>query len=224
MDYLEEQIALFDQRIARCIEDQDQQGQTPPADGDAGSVSNGPQDTDTSAKAQVLPPLSWTDAVGLLDTITGVGPTSAELLLAEFGTDMSRFPSDAHMASWCKICPGNRESAGKRYSGKTGKGSRWIKPVLIQTALAAKKVKNSFTALLYKRLVGRRGHKRAIVAVAHHIVKAMYHILLTHEPYREPDVTHLSRHLKEKKMDRMCKEFAKLGYTVKLEPVSAPAV
>ena len=136
---------------------------------------------------------------------------------------MSRFPSEAHMASWSKLCPGNRESAGKRYSGKTGKGSRWIKPVLIQAALAAKKVKGSYANLLYKRLVGRRGHKRAIVAVAHHIVKAIYHILLNREPYCEPDVTHLDRYLKERKMDRMCKEFAKLGYNVKLEPIAAAA-
>jgi len=218
MDYLEEQIALYDDQITQHIEKQ-----TAPPEGDPGSTSDKSQDTDTSAKAKALPPLSWADAVVLLDTITGIGPASAKQLLAEFGTDMSRFPSDAHMASWCKICPGNHESAGKRHSGKTGTGSRWIKPVLVQAALAAKKVKDSFPALLYSRLVGRRGHKRAIVAVAHHIVKAMYHVLLNHEPYREPDTTHLDRHLKEKKMDRMCREFARLGYNVKLEPIVAAA-
>jgi len=218
MDYLEEQIALFDEQIKQHIGEQ-----VPPADANACPPSLRPATSDTPAKGQALPPLPWAEAVPLLDTITGIGVASAEQLLAEFGADMSRFPSEAHMASWSKICPGNRESAGKRYSGKTGKGSRWIRPVLIQAALAAKKVKGSYAALLYNRLVGRRGHKRAIVAVAHHIVKAMYHILLKHEPYREPDVTHLDRYLKERKMERMRKEYAKLGYNVTLEPIVAVA-
>ena len=218
MDYLEEQIALFDEQIKQHITEQ-----TPPADANAGPTPDKPDDTGTPAKKQVLPPLPWAQAVALLDTITGVAITSAEQLLAEFGVDMSRFPSADHMASWSKVCPGNRESAGKRYSGKTGKGSRWIRPTLNQVALAAIKVKGSYAALLYQRLKGRRGHKRAVVAVAHHIVEAMYHMLLNHEPYREPDIIHLRRYLKERKIDRMCKAFAKLGYNVKLEPVPAPA-
>lgn len=218
LDYLEEQIALFDERIKQHIREQ-----TPPTATDGNPTPHKPDTKGTPTKGQVLPPLPWAKAVELLDTITGVGVASAQQLLAEFGLDMSRFPSDAHMASWSRICPRNRESAGKRYSGKIGKGSRWIRPVLIQVALAAIKVKGSFAALLYQRLVGRRGHKRAIVAVAHHIVKAVYHILLNHEPYREPDVTHLDRYLKERKMERMCKAFAKLGYSVKLEPILAPA-
>jgi len=217
MDYLEEQIALFDEQIRRHIQEE------LPTPGDATLTPQQPGATATPPQGQPLPPLPWSEAVVLLDTITGVGPASAEQLLAEFGTDMSRFPSAAHLASWCKVCPGNRESGGKRYSGKTGKGSRWIKPVLIQVALAAKKVKGSYTALLYRRLAGRRGHKRAVVAVAHHIVQAIYHILLTHEPYREPDVTSLNRYLRERKIDRMCSEFATLGYTVKLEPMATAA-
>jgi transposase len=218
IDYLEEQIALFDEQIKQRIQEQ-----TPPAAADKGPTSDQPDDTATPVKREMLPPLPWVQAVALLDTITGVAVASAEQLLAEFGADMSRFPSSDHMASWSKICPGNRESAGKRYSGKTGKGSRWIRPTLIQVALAAIKVKDSYTALLYQRLKGRRGHRRAIVAVAHHIVEAMYHMLRNHEPYREPDITHLNRYLKEKRIDRMCKAFAKLGYSVKLEPIPALA-
>jgi len=217
LDYLEEQIALFDEQIKQHIR---QQSVSVDSSDDATPDKEGAHQP---APSTPLPPVAWVEAVILLDTIPGVGSASAEQLLAEFGADMSRFPDEAHMASWCKICPGNRASAGKRYSGKTGRGSRWIRPLLVQLALAAKKVKGSYPALLYRRLVGRRGHKRAIIAVAHHIVKAMYHVLLHHEPYREPAATHLDQQLKERKKARACRELVELGYRVTIEPIPAPA-
>ena len=122
----------------------------------------------------------------MLDTITGVGQTAAEQIVAEIGTDMGRFASAGHLASWAKVCPGNHESAGKRRSGKTGQGNRWLRTVLVQAAWAAVKVKDSQLAGVYHRLAGRRGVKRAILAVAHRILVAAYSMLRDRVAYRAP--------------------------------------
>lgn len=103
------------------------------------------------------------------------------LLLAESGADMSRFPSAAHLACWAKVSPGNHESAGKRYSGATGHGNRWLRSAVLQAAWAAIKVKQSYLSSFYHRLAGRRGDKWAIFAVAHRILTAIYHMLTTPE-------------------------------------------
>ncbi len=122
--------------------------------------------------------LPWAEAVELLDTAPGIGRTAAELILAEIGTDMHRFPTEGHLASWAKVCPGNRQSGGKRYSSRTGKGSRWLRPVLVQAAWAAIRVKDSHLATVYRRLVVRLGTQKAIMAVAHRLLVAIYHMLM----------------------------------------------
>lgn len=104
-------------------------------------------------------------AIALADTIPGVGRRTAEVLLAETGVDMSRFPSDRHLASWARMCPGMDESAGKRGSGATGRGNRWLRSALVEAAHSAARTKNTYLAAQYRRLAGRRGAKRAAVAV-----------------------------------------------------------
>ena len=105
-----------------------------------------------------------------LDTIPGVGPWSAEVIIAEIGTDMSRFPSAGHLASWAGMCPGNNESAGKRKSGKTRKGSKWLRVALTEAANAAGRGKGTYLSSQYHRLVARRGKKKAAIAVGHSIL------------------------------------------------------
>ena len=118
------------------------------------------------------------DAMVLLDTIPGVGQRTAEMLLAEMGTDMSRFPSAKHLASWAGMCPGQNESGGKRRSGKTRKGSRWLRQTLVEMAHAAAKTKGTYLSSQYRRIAARRGKKRALIAVGHTILVMAYHMLM----------------------------------------------
>ena len=136
---------------------------------------------------------------------------------------MTVFPSDAHLASWAGLCPGNNESAGKQQSGRTPKGNRWLRRTLTEAAWAASRTKGSYFKAQYHRLVPRRGKKRAIVAVAHSLLGAMYHILRKRTPYQDlgPDPfdrlapKHLTRYL--------VKRLEKLGHKVTLEPLREAA-
>lgn len=207
LECLEEQIASFDEQIIASL--------TPD---ETSSVAVQPE-ASAPAVASCEEPLSGAAAIELLDTIPGVGRGTAELLVAEVGTDMRRFPSAAHLMSWAKVCPGNRESAGKRYSGRTGSGNRWLRAGLIQAAHAAVKVKDSYFARVYHRLAGRRGAKRAIMAVAHRLLIAVYHMLLRHEPYREPSLGELDAQHKARVLDRVQRRVEQLGYRMSLEPL-----
>src|SRR5690348_14671038 len=107
------------------------------------------------------------EALQRLDTIPGIGPYLAEALVADIGTDVTRFSSAAHLACWAGMCPGNNESGGKRRSGGTRKGNPWLRALLIQAAHAAARRKNTYLAAQYERLAARRGKKKAAVAVGH---------------------------------------------------------
>jgi transposase len=114
-----------------------------------------------------------------LQTIPGVGRRTAEVLLAELGMDLSRFPTAAHLASWAGVCPGNQESAGKRSSGRIRKGNVWLREVLVEAAHSAGRVKDTYLAAQYHRLTARRGRKRAVIAVAHTLLVIVYHPAFT---------------------------------------------
>ena len=116
------------------------------------------------------------------------------------------------------MCPGNRQSGGKRYSSRTGKGSRWLRPVLVQAAWAAIRVKEAHLAAVYRRLVVRLGKQKAIMAVAHRLLVAIYHMLKDRVPYRETGTASLSEHTKRKVAERKQREIEQLGYTVTLAP------
>ena len=124
-------------------------------------------------------------ALVLLDTIPGVGQQTAEVLLAESGTDRSRFPSAKHLASWAGMCPGNHESRGKRLSGKTRTGSRWLRQSLVAIAHVASKTKNTYLAAQYRRIAARRGKKRAWIAVGPTRLTIVYMILTRKQPYQD---------------------------------------
>ncbi|MFZ2358572.1 MAG: IS110 family transposase [Anaerolineae bacterium] len=214
IDFLDQQIAAFDEQITAAMQDMSQPPDEPgPAQPDASQVVVTPPE-DTTA------PLTWEAAVALLDTIPGVGPRAAEMILAEIGLDMSRFPSEAHLSSWAKVSSGNNESAGKRYSGAIGHGNRWLRTVLVQVAWAAVKVKKSYLSSFYHRLAARRGAKRAIIAVAHRLLIAIYHMLKKHEPYKDLGATYLDERNKPKVVSRMKHRIEQLGYRVTIEPVT----
>lgn len=214
IDFLDQQIAAFDEQITAAMQDLSQPPDEPgPTQPDASQVVvTSPEDTTA--------PLTWEAAVALLDTIPGVGPRAAEMILAEIGLDMSRFPSEAHLSSWAKLSSGNNESAGKRYSGAIGHGNRWLRTVLVQVAWAAVKVKKSYLSSFYHRLAARRGAKRAIIAVAHRILIAIYHMLKKHEPYKDLGATYLDERNKPKVLSRMKHRIEQLGYRVTIEPVT----
>jgi transposase len=163
------------------------------------------------------------EAIALLDTIPGIGRGLAEVIIAEIGTDMSHFPSAGHLASWAGLAPGNNESAGKRRSGKTKKGDKWLRSGLIQAAHAATRKVKCYFAAQYHRLAARRGKKKAAVAVAHSILVTAYYVLLRREPYRELGANYFDEHKRESTINRLTRRLENLGYRVSLELASLPA-
>lgn len=156
-----------------------------------------------------------------LDTIPGIGRYVAEALIAEIGIDMSRFPSAQHLASWTGMCPGTHESAGKRQSGKTGKGSPWLRALLIQAAHAAARKRDTYLAAQYRRLAARRGKNRAAVAVGHTILVIIYQ-LLTHETeYQDLGAQYFDERDRAAVERRLIRRLEQLGYNVSLEPAQA---
>src|SRR5262249_44166776 len=141
------------------------------------------------AKSQLTPnaeedtPVPFDEAARLLDTIPGVESVVAQGVVAEIGTDMRQFPTSGHLASWAGMSPGNNESAGKRRSGKTTKGNRWLRSLLVQAAWGAARAKNTYLQAQYRRLAGRRGKKRALVAVGHTLLVMVYQMLNKRIPY-----------------------------------------
>ncbi len=152
-----------------------------------------------------------------LATIPGVGRRTAEVLVAEIGTDMRRFPTPAHLASWAGMCPGNDESAGKRRSGKTRKGSPWLRSTLIEAARAAGRSKRTYLAAQYHRLAARRGTKRAAVAVGHTILLIAYHLLSEGAVYRDLGDRYFDERDRQAVERRLVGRLEGLGYKVSLE-------
>ena len=150
--------------------------------------------------------------VELLDDIPGVGPDSAKTILSIIGTDMSRFPSANHLCSWAGVSPGNNESAGKRYSGRTTKGNKVLKSTLVQCAHSAVMVKTSYFYAQYQRLSVRRGKKRAIVAVAHSMLIAIYHMLLNGEVFNDLGADYYNQFNVERKVHALLSKLNKLGW------------
>lgn len=160
-------------------------------------------------------------AVELLCTIPGVQRRTAEVVLAEIGADMSVFPSAGHLASWAGLCPGNDESAGKRRSGRTRKGSRWLSIALTEAAQANTRSRDTYLSAQYRRLRARRGHKKAIGAVKHSIIVACWHMLTTGERYSEAGSDYFTRLDPDKQTRRLVAQLERLGHVVALQKAAA---
>jgi transposase len=156
--------------------------------------------------------------VKLASTIPGVARRTAEVLVAEIGTDMSVFPSARHLASWAARCPGNDQSAGKRRSGRTRKGSKWLGIGLEEAALAAIRSKNTYLAAQYQRLKPRIGHGRALGAVKHSILIAYWHMFSTGEIYRDLGGDYFQRRDPARATKRLVSKLEALGHAVTLQP------
>ena len=167
--------------------------------------------------AELMAPFA--DELARLDTIPGVAQRTAEVVIAELGIDMGQFPSDGHAASWAGLCPGNNESAGKHRSGKVRKGNRWLRTALIEAAQAATRT-DSALAAQYRRIMRHRGHKKAVVAVAHSILVVAYHLMSRQTTYRELGAGYFDRRRAEQATRRAIQVLERQGYSVRLEPAA----
>lgn len=162
-------------------------------------------------------------AMRLLTSVPGIQKRTAEVLIAEIGTDMTRFPTSRHLASWAGICPGNNESAGKRKHGRITKGSQWLRAALIEAALAATRSKG-YLQVKYRRVKARRGHERAVVAVAHALLEIVHHLLSTGETYSDLGEEYFERRQAEQLMRRAVRQLERLGHHVILQPAAEGGV
>jgi transposase len=203
IDFLDERITAFDDQIDRHLNPPD----APP-----------PAPTPPLNSLRTVTGVPFPKAIELLDSIPGVNKRVAEVLMAEIGTDMSRFPSAHHLASWAGLCPGNNRSANQQRSGRIAPGSRPIRTSLVQAAQAAAHTKDTYLSAQYHRLVVRRGQQKAIIAIAHSILVSAYYILLRQEPYRDLGGNYFDLHQKEAVTHHLVKRLEKLGFEVTLEP------
>jgi len=216
IDFLDEHIATLSEEIQHVLSTLCPSAPPGSTTDDAGAPPTVPEASPSA------PPMTFLRAITLLDSIPGVNQQGAELLVAEWGIDMERFGTAPRLAAWSGIAPGNNESAGIQRSGKTRKGNRALRTGLVQMAHAAAHTKDTYLSALYHRLAARRGKKRAIVAVAHSIVRSAFHMLSRHEPYHELGGNYFDAHRREHLVDRLTRRIERLGYRVALEPAVTP--
>lgn len=162
------------------------------------------------------------EAVTLLDTIPGVGRETAENIVSEIGTDMSRFPTANHLASWAGVSPGNNESAGKRRSGRTRPGNKALRAALNQAAHAVAHTRNNYLSAQYHRLAARRGKKKAVVAVMHSMLVIAYHLIQRKQPFQDLGGDYFDKQKPAATAKRLVKHLERLGYQVSLQSAPLP--
>jgi transposase len=161
-------------------------------------------------------------AIAAWDSLPGINRRIAEIVIAEIGPDLAPFEDAEHLASWAGMCPGNNESAGKRKSGKTRKGSPWLRRALVEAAHGAARTKNKYFQALYHRLAARRGKQRALVAVGHSLLVTGYYLITRQTTYEDLGGNYFDERDREAVKRRALKRLEKLGYRVQLMPAAAP--
>ena len=218
IEHLDEAVRRVSEEIARRFTLPE-----PPPEEDGRSHAASEQTTepsDTPPSSARLAPLSWQEAVRLVDEVTGISEQVAQGLLAEIGVKMEQFPSPKHLASWVGICPGNHESAGKRLSGKTRKGNLYARRLLIQAAHAAGKSKNTYLGAQYRRLASRKGSKKAAVAVGHSLLLIIYHLLRDHSSYHDLGGNYFDERDQQVVQKQLIRRLERMGYQVELQPLA----
>lgn len=216
VDFLDEQIEDISGEIVRWFEVQSERQ----SGGKGGIGSDGSHETDTleTSSPDEEAPLTWDEAVALLDTIPGVDRKIAEDMLAEMGLDMRQYPTDKHLTSWAGVAPGNRQSGGKRYSGRRRKGNCTLASVTVQASWSAVRTKGTYLSARYHRLAARRGKKRAIVATARSILASAWHILTYRQPYKELGGDYFDQRKKDARVSYLTRQLEKLtGGAVRIE-------
>lgn len=230
LDFFDRQLAELDQEVAQRLGIPSGPDDPAPSAGSATQEAASQERADAEVAAEVtggpeplspVPerPLSRRPAqvIGILDEITGINVRIGEIVVAEVGTLVDRFPTEAHLCSWAGLCPAAKISAGKRLSSKTGKGNRWLRQALIEAAQAAARSKGTFLGALYQRLRKRMGHQKAIVALAHRMLVIIYHLLKEQQPYRELGPDHAEEQADEASKRWALRRLEQLGYQVTLQ-------
>ncbi len=163
----------------------------------------------------------FAEALALAQTIPGVAQTAAIALIAAIGTDMRRFPSAKHLASWAGVCPGNKQSGGKRLSGHTTPGNGWLRAVFGAVAWAISPTSGNYLAAQFHRLARRRGKQKAVVAVAHSVLVILYHVLRDRQPSTDLGADSFDCLDRTRLEPRYLHQLERLGYTVTLTPSAA---
>ena len=162
---------------------------------------------------------SFAEPMRRLITIPGIDRTTAWMIVAELGVDMGMFGDAQHLASWAGLCPGNRESGGKRMSGRTRKANRYVRRGMVQAAWAASHTRNTYLCAFYRRIMVRKGAQKAVMALAHHMITIVYNLLARGEEYVELGGDYYDQQNKPKTVSRLVARLMKLGYYVDLKPV-----
>jgi transposase len=215
IEFLDDQLDIRSVEITRGVPELSA-GDPPAPWADPAGAPGSTEDASTPAA-----PLTFTRAITVVDTISGVDQRGAELLVAEWGIDLARVGTAARLAAWSGVAPGHNESAGKQRSGKTRQGNQALRTGLTPLAHAAARTKETDVSAWSQRLAARRGKKRAIMAVAHAIVVSAFHRLSRHELYHELGANYFDEHRREHLVDRLTRRIERLGYRVSLEPVPA---
>jgi transposase len=218
IDFLDEKVEALSIRIEQQLESMSWPDEPSEPDPDEGEEETLPETGESEL------PLTWNTAVALLDTIPGVNRRIAEVMLAEMGLDMKQFPTANHLASWAGLAPGNNQSGGKRYSGRTTKGNKPLGSAMVQGAWSATRKKGTFLKARYHRLASRRGKKRAIVAVAHSMLVSAWHMLTYQQPYQELGGDYYDQRKKETKVSYLVRRLEKLtggSVNIELQPAAA---